>query len=631
MERRLAAIVAVDVVGYSRLMGEDEGETLAQLKAHRKELLDPKTAEHRGRVVKLMGDGALVEFPSVVEAVQCAVEIQRAMAERNAAIPEDRRIEFRLGINLGDVIVEGDDIYGDGVNVAARLEGLAEPGGVCVARNVYNQVRTKLDLAFEPMGEHRVKNIAEPVTAYRVDPGTPRARARKPARRFTLRLALAAGIVALVAAAAVAAWLRPWEQWAAAPASVARAALPLPDKPSIAVLPFDNLSGDPDKEYFSDGLTEDIITRLSKNQDLFVIARNSTFTFKGKAVDVRRVARDLGVKYVLEGSVQFDNDQIRVSAQLIDAVEGRHLWAESYDRPAHEFFAVQDELVETISGILLSYVRIAEKTAAFDRPTASLRAQDLVWQGVKYKHSFTREGSLRAREVLKKAIELDPTYADAYAYLGYAILIDYTFKLTGQAGPEALGQAMELFHKALALNPTLAIAYQAMGYALSYQGRVDDALAASRKSVELNPNDADSYMFLARAAAVVGNYREAVEAAEKAVRLDPLSPIYFFSNHGIALYTVGNYGTAADVYAACLIQDPKYFFCRLGAAATLVELDRVQSAREHARVIQELRPGFTLEDASSIYPFKDEAMKTRFLDDLRKAGVPEKQEPKQSS
>ncbi len=631
MERHLVAIVAVDAVGYSRLMGEDEAGTLNQLKALRADLLDPKIVEHRGRIVKLMGDGALVEFHSVVEAVQCAVEVQQAMAERNADVSEDRRIEFRLGINLGDVIVEGDDIYGDGVNVAARVEGLADPCGICVARNVYNQVKTKLDFAFEPMGEHRVKNIAEPVTVYRVDLGTPHARARKPARRPTVRLALAAGIVALVAAAAVFTWLRPWEHWAAGPASAERAALPLPDKPSIAVLPFDNMSGDPEQEYFSDGLTEDIITRLSKNQDLFVIARNSTFAFKGKAVDVREVARDLGVKYVLEGSVRLGDEQIRVTAQLIDAVDGRHLWAQSYDRAADEFFAVQDELVETISGILLAHLRKAEEAAAFERPTGSLRAQDLVWQGIKYKHTFTKEGSLRAREVLGKAIELDPTYADAYAYLGYAVLLDYLYRLTGQAGPEALNEAMQLFQKALALEPTLAVAYQAMGLMLSYQGRLGDAVAASRKSVELNPNDADSYIFLARSEALAGNHREAVAAAEKAVRLNPLSPIYYFASHGIALYTVGQYQRAADVFSACLIRNPKYIFCQVGAAATLVELNKLQSAREHVQVIQGLRPGFNLKSASSMFPFQDDAMKMRYLEGLRKAGLPEKQESEESS
>jgi adenylate cyclase len=292
---------------------------------------------------------------------------------------------------------------------------------------------------------------------------------------------------------------------------------------------------------------------------------------------------------------------------------------------------VQDDLVETISGILLSHLRRAEEIAALKRPTEILRAQDLVWRGINYKHTFTKEGNLRAREVLTKAIELDPTYADAYAYLGYAVLLDYIFKFTGRADPELLNKAMELLQKALALDSTLAIAYQAMGLLLPYQGRLDEALAASRKSVEMNPNDADSYIFLARSAAVAGNYEEAVAAAEKAVRLNPLSPIYYFSNYAIALYTVGQYEKAAEVDSACLIQNPKYFFCHIGAAAALVELDRIQSARDHARVIQELRPGFTLEDASSIYPFKEEAMKTRFLEDLRKAGVPEKRNPKQSS
>ncbi len=353
MERRLAAILAADVVGYSRLIREDEARTLTALKAHREELIEPKLAQYHGRIVKLMGDGLLTEFPSAVEAVQCAVEIQHLIGESNADVPEDKRVIYRIGINIGDIVVEGDDIYGDGVNVAARLEGLADPGGICVARNAYNQVKDKLDLTFEHLGEKEVKNIAEPVTIYRVVPDdlaaalvtpvvrmpTVRRQARRPAIAAGLLLSLL-GVVGLIL----------WQPWApdVVPALPGRTASPLPDKPSIAVLPFANMSDDPQQEYFADGMTDDLITDLSKISGLFVIARNSTFSYKGKQVKVRQVAEELGVRYVLEGSVRRAGDEVRINVQLIDATTGGHVWAERYDRQLDNIFAVQYEIMESV-------------------------------------------------------------------------------------------------------------------------------------------------------------------------------------------------------------------------------------------------------------------------------------------
>ena len=355
VQRRLAAILAVDVVGYSRLMGDDEAGTLAALKAHRREFITPKTAEHGGRIVKLMGDGALVEFASVVDAVECAVALQHGLSERNADTPEDRRIVFRIGVNLGDVIIDGDDIYGDGVNVAARLEGLAQPGTICISRTVFDHVKGKVELGFEDLGEHRVKNITDPVHAYRVltgpdDAGKLIGRA-KPKPPPWKRPAIATGFAILVAIAGMGIWLRASSP-AIEQASVAEMAFPLPDKPSIAVLPFANMSDDPDQEYFAQGITDDLITDLSNVSGLFVISRNSTFGYKDKAVKIRQVAEELGVRYVLEGSVRRVGDEVRINAQLIDALTGGHVWADRYDRNLEDIFAIQDEVVDEVVSAL---------------------------------------------------------------------------------------------------------------------------------------------------------------------------------------------------------------------------------------------------------------------------------------
>ena len=355
VQRRLAAILAADVVGYSRLMGENEASTFEALKAHRKELIDPKIVANNGRIVKLMGDGVLAEFGSVVDAVRCAVDIQREMPNRNADVPNDRRIQFRVGINLGDVIIDGEDIYGDGVNVAARLEGLADPGAVFISHTVFSHVIGKVELGFEDLGQHKVKNITEPLHVYRVLTGPDNAgrligRAM-PSSTLWKRPAIAAGIVVLVAVAAGAIWLRPWAP-AVELATVAEMAFPLPDKPSIAVLPFANMSDDPGQEYFAQGMTDDLITDLSKVSGLFVISRNSTFTYKDTAVKIRQVAEELGVRFVLEGSVRREGDEVRINVQLIDALTGGHVWAERYDRNLRDIFALQDEVVDKVVSAL---------------------------------------------------------------------------------------------------------------------------------------------------------------------------------------------------------------------------------------------------------------------------------------
>ena len=400
MARRLAAILAADVVGYSRLMAADEKGTHARLKALRKDFIEPKIAEHRGRIVKLIGDGALVEFASVVDAVECAAAIQTGVAERQAE-PAEQRIALRIGINIGDVIIEGDDIYGDGVNVASRLEGLAEPGGVCVARNVYDQVKDKVEFGFEPAGEHRIKNIPAPVTVYRLvlDPGPVASAGRvRHARRTTWRWSAAGGAAAvvLIAAAGTGWWYR--ERAAKGPGEVAAAALPLPDKPSIAVLPFDNLSGDPEQEYFADGITEDLITDLSKTSGLFVIARNSSFRYKDTPVDPQQVARDLGVRYLLEGSVRRVGDEVRINAQLIDATTSGHVWAERYDGSLADVFALQDRVTGRIVDALAISLTAREQRARERAETAVPEAYDAFLKGWEHAQTRTPEQYVKALE-----------------------------------------------------------------------------------------------------------------------------------------------------------------------------------------------------------------------------------------
>ena len=438
--RRLSAILAADVAGYSRLMGVDEEGTLAELKAIRHELSDPKVKEHRGRIVKTTGDGLLIEFASVVDAVRCAVEVQRAMAERNADVPADRRIELRMGINLGDIIKDGRDIYGDGVNVAARLEGLAEPGGICVSRVVRDQVRDKLGFTFEDMGEQQVKNIARPVRVHRIrlfEEG------RFPA-------------------------VHPADQ-ATAPA------LAMPDKPSVAVLPFTNMSGDPEQEFLADGIAEDVITALSRYPSLFVIARNSCFTYKGRAVDLKQVGRDLGVRYVLEGSVRKAGNRIRVTAQLVEAESGKHVWAERYDRDLADIFAVQDEVTGAVTVAVAPAIDDAERQRAMRRVPESLDVWAAYQRGLWHLSKAATDDDDIAQDLFQQAIDLDPTFAGSYSALALVQL--QSAALYQKLDPsEAQRSAETLARRAVALDGADAQARSCLGWALQARGELEGAL-----------------------------------------------------------------------------------------------------------------------------------------------------------
>ena len=549
MERKLAAIVATDVVGYSRLMAADEAGTHARLKALRKDFLEPKTAEYHGRVVKLMGDGALIEFASVVDAVECAAALQNGVAERQGELPEDQRIAFRIGINIGDIIIEDGDIYGDGVNIAARLEGLAEPGGVCVARNVYSQVKSKVAFGFEPLGEHRVKNIPEPVTVYRLllDPGqlarTARPWAGMPRPGWA---ALGAVALALLAAAGVAGWLQPWRHPAEAPTQAS--APPVPDKPSIAVLPFENVGDDAQQGYFADGLTDDLITELSKISGLLTIARNSVFTYKDKALDIRQVAKELGVRYVLEGSVRRAGEQLQINAQLIDGTTGNHVWAERYDRKYADIFALQDEVIGQIVKALSVQLTATEQSQMARLPTESLEAYDYYLRAEQLAYRADEVSAADALAYYDKAIALDPRFADAYAGYGRVAtdVLAYDFANTLPAAV-ARKRAYEAAGRALALNPQLSLGYSVLALLQMLDSQHDEAVTSARKAVALSPNSAEAYLNLAVVLVYAGLDEDALRAMETVLRLNPKPGRQVHEYQAFVLYMNHRY---ADALAA---------------------------------------------------------------------------------
>ncbi|ESW78986.1 adenylate/guanylate cyclase domain-containing protein [Mesorhizobium sp. C280B] len=572
MERKLAAILAIDVVGYSALMEADEAGTFDRLKRGRKELFEPEIATRHGRIFKLMGDGLLAEFGSVVDAVECAVTLQRGMAERNASVAEDQRFEVRIGINLGEVIVEGDDRYGEGVNVASRLQQLAEPSGICVSEKVSKEVRQKLAFAFEPMGEQRVKNIAEPIYCYRVNLQLPRA---APVGRL--------------------------------------ASLELPDKPSIAVLPFTNMSNDPEQETFVDGLTEDLITDLSRCAGLFVIARNSTFAYKGRSVDVRLAARDLGVRYVVEGSARRAVGRVRVNAQLIDAIGGDHIWAERYDSSLEDIFAVQDEVTAKIVEALVG--RLAGRPAR-KRPT-SLEAYDLCVQarGVSFQ---TGLGAREARMLLEKAIGLDPDYAEAHSWLALNLWLGWLFwdepKEANQ--PRSLAEAQ----RAVALDPNDAGNRWVLGIILGHERRFAESDAEFEATFKLDPNHADAWAMRSDLITLRGDAVKGVEFVKRALRLNPRPPGWYYWMAGQAYYALGDYQSAVEA-----LRKPETYrtTSRRMLAAALAQLGRQDEAHQEAEFFMMSNPHFSIRHWATSQPFDDEELLQRFVEGYHKAGLPD--------
>jgi len=625
--RRLTTVLAADVVGYSRLMGQDEAGTLSALKSLRRQLIKPKELQYQGRTVKLMGDGALMEFASVVDAVAFAVEVQVAMAERNAKVPEERPIIHRIGINIGDIIVEGDDIYGDGVNVAARLEELCEPGGVCIAQNVFDQVNGKLDLTFEHLGEREVKNIAQPVTIYRVvldaKAGmlvTPIVSEVAKRERKWWRGVVAATVLVLAAGSAL--WWQPWGP-DIEPASVERMALPLPDRPSIAVLAFDNLSGDLQQEYLSDGISENIITGLSHFPEIFVIARQSSFSYKGMAVKVQQIAEELGVQYILEGSVQRAGDRLRVTAQLIDAITGRHLWAEQYDRHWSDVFALQDDITQHIIANISSFegpMEAATRERARQKAPADLQAYDYLLLGRARFFVVTKEENTKARELFQKAIELDPNYSLGHAWLAWTHAVDHQFGWS-DAPSSSADLALDHAQKALELDSAEASAHWVLASVLSIIGKQPKtAMSEYNKALSLNPNNADLIAEYGWSLTGLGRAEEGVEAIEKAMRLNPRYPDWYGYGLMEALYTAKRY---QDVIAVADKVKVRHLLTFLVLAASYAQLGRMDDAQEAVSQVLAINPDFSLSWWREIQNFVRPEDAEHYFGGLRKAGLPE--------
>jgi adenylate cyclase len=624
-ERRLTTILAADVVGYSRLMSADEAGTLEHLKALRKELVEPRTAEHRGRVVKLMGDGTLMEFASVVDAVRFAVEIQRAMAERNAQVPEARRITFRIGINIGDVIVEGDDLYGDGVNIAARLEGLAEPGGICVSDMVRQGVEGKLDLSFQDLGERPVKNIDKLVHVHRVLSASRDGRqpAAPPGKRYPGWLQLLAAIAALIllAGTAIIVWLEPWAP-PMEPASVEHMAFPLPDKPSIAVLPFDNLSDDPDQEYFADGMTDDLITDLSQLSELFVIARNSVFAYKGRPTKIAQVAEDLGVRYVLEGSVRRAGDQVRINAQLIDATTGGPLWAERYDGNLSDVFALQDAVTGRVVEALQLHLTEQDRDRRTQAPgTSSPEAYDLVLQARKLMTRFDRPAAAEARTLLEKAIELDPGYGEAHTLLGLHHFD--LWRLWGENRNANLSRALEFATSAAELDPLDPAPHVLSAQIHQFRREFDAANAEADAALDLGLSDAIMLANLGSMLRYAHRAEEAAMVVERAIRLDPFHPPNYLEWLGDAYLLLGRYDDCIEVVERGIALDPDFVALHVVAAECHAALGNEEKARQAGADILRVNPRFTLKAFASYVPFTEASDLQLKVSLLREAGLPE--------
>src|SRR5918996_2236663 len=618
MERRLAAILAADVVGYSHLMAEDEAGTYDALRSTLSEIVIPTVERHGGDLFKTTGDGFRASFNSGGEALEAAVAIQEAFASRP--------LRLRIGINLGDVIPADGDVFGDGVNIAARLESMAEPGGIYVSAPVVRSVGRNSGIRFVRLGLRRAKNMAEPIEVFAARWGAAGAPPSWPRWRPALGAATAA--IAILAVAGTGWTYR--DAWIPVVSSAtglqARDQAPVvagEERPAVAVLPFDNLSGDPAQDYFSDGLTEDIITGLARNDELLVIARNSTFAYRDNPSDVRAVGAALGAGYAVEGSARRAGDRLRVTAQLVDTGTGGHLWSESYDRRIEDVFAVQADLTARIVAALVSHVGRSEAEAASSRPTESLRAYDLVLQGRQHQYGpITDEALLRARDLFARALTLDPDYAAAHAYLGLTYVKDHALDLTGRATEGDLQTGLEHIRESIRLEPDLAVGYQALSFALAETGDYEGAMRAAERAVEINPNDPDTLESLAKAQVRFGAYDEAVANAERALRLHPFAPQYYSYVYGQALYAAGRHEAAENVLNECLLRAPEERNCLRMRAAVLVRLDRLDEARTTMARLIELDPIFSLSAERETARFGESPLMKLYLADLEAAGAP---------
>jgi adenylate cyclase len=581
LERRLAAILAADVVGYSRLMGADEAGTLQRLKSLRKELVQPRITERKGRIVKLMGDGLLAEFPSVVEAVQCAVHIQESMIGRESGLPDERRIRLRIGVNLGDIIVEGSDIYGDGVNVAARLEGLAKPGGICVSGTVFDHVKGKVSLDFADLGEQQVKNIDQPVRVY-----------------------------------GVALDSRPDTNDGADTITGPAAGLEPPAKPSIAVLPFINMSGDPEQEYFADGITEDIITELSRSRELFVIARNSSFAFKGPAVKVEEIARTLGVTYVVEGSVRKAGNRLRVTAQLIEVTTRSHLWADRYDRELADVFTIQDEITRSIVGRLVAGIEADRLRMAHRKPTASMDAYDCYLRAKALTEKFRVENIDDEIAMYERAIQLDPSFARANAWLSFA----YLRRWWNKDEDADLRAACAASRRAVDLDDNDSVCHCAQGFTSLNERKFDYARRHFELALALNPNDADTQAQFCMLLLFTGEPDEAIRRLGDAMQYNPLHPTWYYEVLGYSHFAARRYEEAVTAFRMILDPEPHVLAILAGCLTALGQTDEAKI--ERAKLL-EAQPAFRIDRWVETEPWQSEADLDHLRSLYKAAALPE--------
>jgi len=551
-KRKLAAILSADVVGYSRLMEDNEVTTIQTLNAYRNSMID-LINQHRGRVVDTTGDNLMAEFSSAVDAVNCTIEIQRELGERNAELPDNRKMDFRIGVNVGDVIEEEDRIYGDGVNIAARVEALAEAGGICISGRVHDHVENKLDLKYEFMGEQSVKNISKPIRVYRV-PVNP--------------------VIA---------------------ASDIEIEIEVTDKPAIAVLPFVNMSGDPTQEYFSDGLTEQIITGISKIPNLFVIARNSTFIYKGRAVKAQQVGQELRVRYILEGSVQRSGERVRITAQLIDAKTGHHLWAENFDRDLEDIFDLQDEITMEILGAMRIKLTEGEQARLYVKGgTKNIKAFELAYRGVEYQYRMTPHDNAQAIQLIEEAISMDPHYSMAHYFLATCHVLDFFWNWS-KSPFESLMLSERSAQKALELNDALGVPYAILGLIFLFKQQYNEAIESCEKAVSLNPNGADAHAFLGFALFCSDSIERGIVHLEKAIRLNPIPPIYYWTCLGGAYRMAGQYEKAIKCCKKAIKESPDHTMTNLILTAAYCQAGMEEEARKAAQNVVRIMPSFSAE------------------------------------
>ncbi|WP_245350380.1 adenylate/guanylate cyclase domain-containing protein [Bradyrhizobium sp. UFLA03-84] len=586
VERRLAAVLAADVAGYSRLMGIDEEGTLARLKAIRKELIDPTIAAHRGRIVKTTGDGMLVEFGSAVDAVRSSAEVQSRMAEQNASAAPQQRIEFRIGIHVGDIIIDSGDIFGDGVNIAARLESIADPGGICLSDDAYRQVRSKVEATFEDMGQQNLKNIAEPVRAWRMKIGAGTSPERHPA------------------------------------AAESRHLRPSSGKPSIAVLPFQNMSGDSEQEYFADGIAEDVLTTLSKIQELMVIARNSSFAFKGQNRDIREIGQILGARYLLEGSVRKIGNRVRLTAQLIDGRDGGHLWADRFDGDLDDVFDLQDRITQEIVEALEVQLTVGERARVWRKRSGSPLAYEYVLKGRALYVNFSRQTHAQARKLFEQALEINPAFMPALYLLGLTLTDQARFGWT-KAENETYQAALHCADRALAADTSFGEAYLVIGYVRTFQRRHDEAVAAGETAISLAPSSSDAHHMAGMYHGYAGNFRKAVVYEEHAQRLSPIERNESMVDEARARFHLGDFTVAHEIASHVLKQRPLWLTAQSTLIATLWNLGRQGEARAAAADLLGGHPNFTLARWARLLPYRRQDDLDALVTPLRMAGLPE--------